>query len=139
MRSATVPMDSMSALALKMPSSTPGKSCAMREADDHDADGVAGREPQRAGDAVRLARAIVVADNGHHAVVETEHRHEHKALQLEVDAEHGHRRAGEADEDGVHAEGHDAADGVHADGGQTDGVDAADGAAGRPEAAQPQA
>lgn len=41
-------------------------------------------------DTVRLARAIVVGDDGHDAVVEAEYRHEDKALQLEIGGKDRH-------------------------------------------------
>ena len=39
-------------------------------------------------DAVGLAGTVVVADDGHHAVVHAEDGHEHEALELEVSTEH---------------------------------------------------
>ena len=45
-------------------------------------------------DAVGLAGTVVVADDGHHAVVHAEDGHEHEALELEVNAEHGHGGGG---------------------------------------------
>ena len=55
-------------------------------------------------------------------------------MQLEVDAEHRHRRSGEGHQDQVHAKGHQAAHALHGDAGQTHGVDAADGLGAGPEA-----
>ena len=67
--------------------------------------------------------AVVIADDGHHAVVQAEHRHEDEALKLEVCAEHGGGRLGEGEEDLVHAEHHGGADGLHDDGGEAHPVD----------------
>ena len=84
--------------------------------------------------AVRPAGTVVVADDGHHAVVQAENGHEHEALQLEVDAKHRHRRSREGHEDQVHAKGHQAAHALHGDAGQTHRVDAANGLGTGPEA-----
>ena len=40
-------------------------------------------------DPVRLFSAIVIGNNGNHTVVESEYRHEHKALELEIHAKDG--------------------------------------------------
>ena len=79
--------------------------------------------------AVLLPRAVVIADDGDHAVVQTEDGHKHKAVELEVDAEGcgGGLPGGViGDEDLVHEERHHRADGDHNDAGQADGVDLAD-------------
>ena len=67
--------------------------------------------------------AVVIGDNGHHAVVQAEDRHEDEALELEIGAEHGGGGGGEDEEDLVHAEGHHRADGLHDDGGDAHPVD----------------
>ena len=65
--------------------------------------------------AVRLSRAVVIGNDRHHTVIQTEHRHEDEALQLEIDAEDGGRRRGEGNEDLVESEVHHRADGHHDD------------------------
>ena len=97
------------------------------EAHQHDALGVEDCEADGLFDPLRPACAVVVADDGHHAVVHAEDGHEDEALQLEIDAEDRHRRGREGHQDLVHEEGHDAAHALHGDAGQADGVDAADG------------
>ena len=74
-----------------------------------------------------LRGTVVVADDGHHAVVHAEDGHEHEALQLEVNAEHGHSGGGKGHQDLVHQEGHHAAHALHGDAGQADNVDPFDG------------
>ena len=105
----------------------PGCELEDAEACQHDTFGVAHRQLDGLFHTVRSAGTIVVADDGHHAVVQAENGHKHKALQLEVDAEHRHRRSGEGHQDQVHAKGHQAAHTLHGDAGQTHGVDAANG------------
>ena len=112
----------------------PGCELEDAEARQHDALGVAHRQLDGLFHAVRAAGAVVVADDGHHAVVQAENGHEHEALQLEVDAEHRHRRGREGHQDQIHAEGHQAAHALHGDAGQTHRVDAADGLGTGPEA-----
>lgn len=73
--------------------------CAQR----HDGGRHQQREPRSLLNALAAARAIVVAHDGHQRVGDAEHGHEHKALQLEIHAEHGNSRLGESDEDFVHA------------------------------------
>ena len=89
----------------------------------HDDDGRRHRQAEGPLHPVHPSRAVVVADDGHHGVVQAEDRHEDEALQLEVGPEDGGGRLGEADEDLVHAEGHHRADGLHDDGGHADAVD----------------
>ena len=55
---------------------------------------------------VGLLGPVVVGDNGHHAVVQSEDRHEDKALELEVGAKHSGGGGGEGDEDSVDPEDH---------------------------------
>ena len=102
----------------------PGCELEDAEACQHDALGVAHRQLDGLFHTVRSAGTIVVADDGHHAVVQAKNGHEHEALQLEVDAEHRHRCRGEGHQDQVHAKGHQAAHALHGDAGQTHGVDA---------------
>src|SRR5699024_6132956 len=59
--------------------------------------------------ALFAAGAVVVAHDGHQRVGQTEAGHKHKALQLEIDAQHRNGRLGKADEDLVHAKVHHAA------------------------------
>ena len=98
-------------------------------AHQHDAGGVGGGQLDGGQHPLGLAGTVVVAQNGHHAVVHAEHGHEHKALQLEVHAEEGHGGAGEVHQDAVHAQHHNAADGLHTDAGHAHAVNAADGGA----------
>lgn len=74
------------------------------QTDHHDRDGVDHAEADRLMDTLRLLRAIVIGNDRHHAVIQTEHRHEHKALELEIDAEHRDCRGRKRDEDQVHDE-----------------------------------
>ena len=75
-----------------------------REAQQHDGHGGNHRHPDDLYNAPGFAGAVVVGDDGDHAVVEADEGHDDEALHLEVDAEHSHRGAGESDEDAVHAE-----------------------------------
>ena len=69
-RRAGMPMASICSDALKMP-----RSCFVKAHGFHQAIG--------------LSCAVVEADDRHHAVIQTEYRHEDEALQLEVYAEYG--------------------------------------------------
>ena len=80
----------MSGPALKMLSSTPGQSCAAAKPSSMMAHGGHHRHPHNPCDALRFAGAVVVGDDGHHAVVQPDERHDDEALHLEVDAEHRH-------------------------------------------------
>ena len=93
------------------------------------AHGVADAQLDGGGDAAGLAGAVVVGHDGHHAVVQTEHGHKDKGLELEIDTEHGGGRGGEGQQDLVHAKGHDRADRAHNDGGDAYAVNALDDAA----------
>ena len=77
------------------------------KADQHDANGVGDAQPDGPGDAVGPAGPVVISHNGHHAVVQTEDRHEEKGLQLEVYPQHRCGGGGEGDQNLVHAEHHD--------------------------------
>ncbi len=72
--------------------------------------------------ALRIACAVVVCHDWHHAVIQTEHRHENKALQLEIHAEYCCRRRGKGNQYFVHAEGHDRTNRRHTDGRDADGI-----------------
>ena len=63
----------------------------MAKPNHHDARRVNHGELNRLVYALGLARAVIVPDYGHHAVVEAEDGHEDEALELEVDAEDGGR------------------------------------------------
>ena len=76
-------------------------------------------------DALRLLRTVVIGDDWHHAVIQAEHRHEHKALELEVNAEHGDRRGRIRDEDHVHDKARQRRDAAHDDRRDADGRDLA--------------
>ena len=97
------------------------------ETNEHDALGIADCQLDGFFHAVRSAGTVVVADDGHHAVVQAKDGHEHEALQLEVHTEHRHRCGREAHEDQVHAKGHQAAHALHGNAGQAHRVDAANG------------
>ena len=97
------------------------------KADQHNALGVEDGSLDGLFDPVGFAGAVVVADDGHHAVVQAEDGHKHKALELEVDAKDGHCRGREDHQDLVHQEGHDAAHALHGNAGDADGVDPLDG------------
>ena len=77
------------------------------KADQHDTNGVGDAQPDGPGDAVGPAGPVVISHNGHHAVVQTEDRHEEKGLQLEVYPQHRCGGGGEGDQNLVHAEHHD--------------------------------
>ena len=104
------------------------------EADEHDALGVGDGQLDGLFDAPRVPGTIVVADDGHHTVVQAKDGHEHEALQLEIDAEHRHRRGRERHEDLVHEERHHAAHALHGNAGQAHDVDPPDGLAAGAEA-----
>ena len=107
-----------------------------REAQQHDGHGGNHRHPDDLYNAPGFAGAVVVGDDGDHAVVEADEGHDDEALHLEVDAEHSHRGAGESDEEAVHAESHDAAHRGHGNGGDAYLVDAPDGTGLGPEILQ---
>ena len=104
-----------------------GQELEQQEADQHDGLGIEHGALDGLFDAVGLAGTVVVADDGHHAVVHAEDGHKNEALQLEVNAEHGHGGGGKGHEDLVHQEGHHAAHALHGDAGQADNVDPFDG------------
>ena len=87
------------------------------KAHQHDGHGKGDGQPDGLAHPVGAAGAVVIGDDGHHGVVQAEHRHENEALQLEINPEHRHGGGGEAVEDAVHAIGHQRADGGHDDGG----------------------
>ena len=94
----------------------------------HDRDGVDRAQTHGLKDAVRAARAVVEGDDRHHAVVQTENRHENEALELEIDAEDGGCRFAdltEGEENFVDAVGHERADGAHDGGGNANVENAA--------------
>ena len=82
-------------------------------------------------DALFVAGAVIVTNDGHERIREAEAGHEHKALQLEVYAPAPTRRFRKGDQDFVHAEVHHAADALHDDAGQAHIVDAPHSWAGR--------
>ena len=73
--------------------------------------------------AIRPLRAIVVCDDRHHAVVQTEDRHEDKALELKVGSEHGDGGGGEGDQDQIHNIGRERGDARHQNGWDADTAD----------------
>ena len=89
-------------------------------------------------DTIWLLRAVVIGNDRHHAVIEAEHRHEHKALELEVDTEHGDRRGGIRNEDHVHDKARQRRDAAHDDRRDADGRDLPHEAAVRPDVPQAQ-
>lgn len=106
----------------------PGNGPEDDHAQHHDAGGVDGAALDGLHHPQPVLGPVVIGHDGHHAVVQAEHRHEDEAVELEVNAEgRGRRLLGGVvrDEDLVHAEGHHRADGHHDDAGQADGVDVA--------------
>ena len=97
------------------------------ESHQHDGRGVDGAEDDGLPDPQPVPGAIVVGDDGNHAIVQAEYRHEHKAHELDVDPQHGIGGVSEAQKNPVHKEIHDGYDGGHDDGGHTDGIDGLDG------------
>ena len=69
------------------------------------------------GDTLLVPSPVIIGNNGNHTVVQTEHRHEDKAVQLEIYSEYGSCRCGELNQDLVHSKGHDRADRLHDNGG----------------------
>jgi len=106
------------------------------QAAQHNALGKADSQFDGLGNALGLAGTVIVADNGHHAVVNAKNRHEYKALQLEVNTKHRNGGAGKGNQDVVHRKGHHAANGVHGNGGDAHRVNALDGGPRRAEAFQ---
>ena len=94
-----------------------------QHAGERDAHGGKHREPDGLLDAVGTARAVIVRDDGHHAVVEAEHRHKDEALELEVRAVHRRRHGGERQQDLVHAEHEERTDALHQNRREADLVD----------------
>ena len=89
-------------------------------------------------DALRLLRAVVVGNDRHHTVVEAKDRHEHEALELEINAEHRDCRGRKRDEDQVHDEARQRRDAAHDDRRDADGRDLAHELAARADVPQAQ-
>ena len=107
-----------------------------KKAGHHKARGIDRRPTHRAVNALHLSRAVVVADDGNHAVVQSEYRHEEEALDLEigpVDSYCGGTDGLKGAEDQVHHIVGEGADDHHQDGGETDLVDLADNPPARPD------
>ncbi len=83
------------------------------QSDEHDAHCNADAQPDRFHDALFTAGPVVVGHNGYHAVVQSEYRHEDKALKLEIYSEYGYGCLGKSNQDFIHPKGHDRADGLH--------------------------
>ena len=89
-RRAGMPMESIVSDALNRLSSGPGATCPEKNhADNHNGNGIGHRKAHGFHQAIGLSCAVVEADDRHHAVIQTEYRHEDEALQLEVYAEYG--------------------------------------------------
>ena len=104
----------------------PGNGPEDDHAQHHDAGGVDGAALDGFHHPQPVLGPVVIGHDGHHAVVQAEHRHKDEAVELEVNAEgRGCRLLGGVigNEDLVHAEGHHRADGHHDDAGQADGID----------------
>ena len=97
-----------------------------RKAHQHDAHGDGHAQLDGGDDPFPLLCAVVVGDDGDHAVVQAEDRHEDEALELEVHAQHGDGRGGKHQQDLVEQEGHDRHDGLHDNGRDAHLVDLAD-------------
>lgn len=80
---------------------------------EHQTDGGGAAQPDRMQNTLPPARAVIVGNDRYHAVIETEDRHEEKALQLEIYAKHSGSCGREGEQDFVHTEGHDRSDGHH--------------------------
>ena len=105
-----------------------------QKSDDHQSHGVQHAQLDGFDEPVLFLGAVVVGDDGHHAVVQPHNRHKDKALELEVNPENGSGRRGKGQQNLVHAKGHDRGDGRHDNGGYAHRVNAPDGAAIGPEA-----
>ena len=112
---------------VEQPQQGPGAQLEHKGARGHNGKRHHGGNAHGVGDALLFARAVVVAHNGHQRVGDAEDGHEHKALQLVIDAEHVYGRLGEGDENFVHAEHHHAAEALHDNGRQPHAVDDANG------------
>ena len=110
-------------------------------AQNHHTGGIDGAALDGFDHAAALLGAVVIGDDGNNAVIQAEHGHKDKAVELEVDAEGcgGGLPGGViGDEDLVHEEGHHRADGHHHYRRQADGVNTADDAPVGPEAPEHQ-
>ena len=103
-----------------------GRQLENRQPHRHNRQRIAHAETDGANHPFPAPRAVIVGNDGHHAVVEPKDRHENEALHLEIDAENRRGGRGKADEDPVHSIGHDRADGLHNDGRNAHRIDFAD-------------
>ena len=106
-------MASISSSAWKSMSSWGRHKVEHHQSDEHDAHCNADAQPDRFHDALFTAGPVVVGHNGYHAVVQSEYRHEDKALKLEIYSEYGYGCLGKSNQDFIHPKGHDRADGLH--------------------------
>ena len=97
-----------------------------QQADSKDAHGIQHAVADRPVNAFFFPRAVVVADDGDNAVIQSEHRHEEEALQLEVCAVQRDRRGRERHEDAVHEIVRKGTDTDHEDGRKADAIDVED-------------
>ena len=104
----------------------------------HDAHRVNHAQLHRPQDPFLVPGAEVIGHDGHESVVQPEHRHENKALKLEINTEYRGGGGGKSDQDAIHAVDHDGADGLHDDAGQAHEIDAPDNLPVRPEAPEAQ-
>ena len=72
-----------------------------------------------------MSGTVIVSDDGHHAVVQTEYRHEHKTLQLEIDTKYCLGRT-KRRQDQVHSVSHKGTDRLYHNRGRTYLVDLSD-------------
>lgn len=84
--------------------------------DEHDAYCQADAQLHGGFDPFSVSGAVIVGDDRDHAIVEPEYRHEDKALQLKVNAEHRGGGGREHEQDLVHSKYHDGTDGLHDNG-----------------------
>ena len=82
---------------------------------EHDAHCQADAQLHGGFDPFSISGAVIVGDNRDHAIVKPEYRHEDKALQLKINAEHRSGGGREHKQDLVHSKYHDGTDGLHDD------------------------
>ena len=79
----------------------------------------------RLNDTVSVSGTVIVSDDGHHAVVQTEYRHEYKTLQFEIDTKYCLGRT-KRRQDQVHSVSHKGTDCLYHNRGRTYLVDLSD-------------
>ena len=82
--------------------------------------------PDRAHYPFSFFRPIIIGDDRNDSIIQSEHRHEHKTLQLEIHAKDRRSRSGKGNQDPVHAIDHHRADRLHDNRRNTDSVNLPD-------------